>query len=97
MRPAGGVLRAAELEARLHATRPIDGKLGLRQVDLVRGQYELRLRGEDLGERQVDWRAVRREVNQRRIGEAHVAPPGRRGDGRIGRPSSRMVSVFSRL
>ena len=82
--PGGRVLRAAEVEARLHAARALDRELGLRQVDLVRGEHELRLRRERVGELEVDRRAAGRQVDQRRVGEAHVDPAGERGDGRIG-------------
>ena len=84
IRPATVVLRAAEIEARLDAARALDRELGLRQVDLVRGQHELRLRRERVGELEIDRRAAGREVDQRRVGKAHVDPAGERGDGRIG-------------
>jgi len=50
----------------------------------VRGKHELRLRRERLGELEVDRRPASREVDQRRVGEAHVDPAGERGDGWIG-------------
>ena len=50
----------------------------------MRGEHELRLRRERVGELEVDRGAAGREVDQRRVGEAHVDPAGERGDGRIG-------------
>jgi hypothetical protein len=50
----------------------------------VRGQHELRLCRERVRELEVDRAAARREVDQRRVGEANVDPAGERGDGRIG-------------
>jgi hypothetical protein len=50
----------------------------------VCGEHELRLRRKRVGELEVDRGAASREVDQRRVGEAHVDPPGKRGDGWIG-------------
>jgi hypothetical protein len=63
---------------------PSNRELGLRQVDLVRGEHELRLRRERVGELEVHRGAAGREVDQRGVREAHVDPAGERGDGRIG-------------
>jgi hypothetical protein len=82
--PGGGVLRAAEVEARLDAAWAFDRKLRLRQVDLVRAQHELRLRRERVGELEVDRAAARREVDQRRAGGPDIDAAGERGDRRIG-------------
>jgi hypothetical protein len=61
--PAGGiVLRAPEVEARLHAARPVDRQLRLGQIHLMRGQDELGLRRQRVGELEVDRRAVSREI-----------------------------------
>ena len=53
IRPAV-VFCAPEIEARLHAARALDRELGLGQVDLVRGEHELRLGRQRVGELEVD-------------------------------------------
>ena len=50
----------------------------------MRSEHELRLRRERVGELKVDGRAIGRQVDQRRVGEAHIDPAGKRSDGRIG-------------
>jgi hypothetical protein len=49
----------------------------------MRGQHELRLCGQRVGELEIDRRAAGRQVDQRRVGEADINPAGERGDGRI--------------
>ena len=66
----------------------------------MRSQDELGLRREHVGELEADRAAAGGQVDQRRVGEAHIDPASKRGDGRTARsirPSSRMVSIFSRL
>ena len=46
--PGGNVLRAAEIEARLDSPGPSTASLGW-DVDLVRGEHELRLGGQRVG------------------------------------------------
>jgi hypothetical protein len=63
----------APRKSKLACTPPgLDRELGFGQVDLVRGQHELRLRRERVGELEADRRAARCGVDQRRVGEAHV-------------------------
>jgi hypothetical protein len=50
----------------------------------VRGQDELRLCRERVGELEIDRCAACREVDQRPVSEAHVEPAVERGDGRVG-------------
>jgi hypothetical protein len=59
-------------------------------VDLA--GHELRLGRERVGELEVDRSATGREVDQRRVGEAHVDPAGERGDGWIGALDQTVVS-----
>src|ERR671919_1859497 len=59
------VPRAPKVEARLHAARALDRELGLGQVDLVRGEHELRLDRQRVGELEVDRCAAGRQVDQR--------------------------------
>ena len=67
----------------IRPARALDRKLALGQVDLVRGEHELRLRRERIGELEVDRRTAGREVDQRHVGEAHVDAAGERGNSRI--------------
>ena len=50
----------------------------------MRGDDELRLGRKRVGELQIDRRAARSEIDQRRVGKANVDAAGHRGDGRIG-------------
>jgi hypothetical protein len=50
----------------------------------VRGEHELRLRRERVGELEIHGRTVGGEVDQRSVGKANVDPAGERGDGRVG-------------
>jgi hypothetical protein len=67
------VLRAAEVEACLHAARTLDRELRLRQVDPVRGEHELRLR--------------RERVNSSAI-ELSLTPACTKNAGTLGMPTS---------
>jgi hypothetical protein len=65
--PGGDVPCAPKVEARLDAARPLYRELGLGQVDLMRGEHELRVSRERVGELEVDRRSIRRKVDQRRV------------------------------
>jgi hypothetical protein len=49
----------------------------------MRGKHELRLGGQRVGELEVNRGAASRQVDQGRVGEADVDPPGERRDGRV--------------
>ena len=49
----------------------------------MRSEHELRLRRKRVGELEVNRRAASREVDQRRVGKAHIDPAGEGSDGRI--------------
>jgi hypothetical protein len=78
-----------EIEARLHAAGALDRKLGLGQVDLVRGEHELRLGPEHVGELEIDWRAAGRQVDQSRVSRRASIRPLRGRTGWVRRLPSR--------
>jgi hypothetical protein len=99
--PTGAiVLGPAEVEARLHAARPLDRHLRLRQVDLVRSEDQLRLRRERVGELEVDRRPpAARSISVVSEKRTSIRPVSAAmvGSAPSINPSSRMVSIFSRL